>query len=128
MPENPVLAYRGPDSRAIPITATLFDGSTVSVRGTVGAGSATPGDVTAAWSGSGPQAHISYSGDPKKIEFLEYSDPVDGRPTMRRVTFAERIASAHGWNTCRCVMQTEPEMSGLLHVDFDPADFGDDFG
>ena len=128
---NPVLAETGDFATSIPVTLTLYSGTTVSTRGVVKAASSSPDEVEAAWADSGPVAWVNYSGDPQEIEFLDYDDPVTDEAVRRRAIFRERISGSLGWQTVRVVLQ---EVEGgvqppVTSVDFDPADFDPaDFG
>ena len=128
---NPVIDSAGAFSRSVPVTLTLYSGTTVSTRGVVKAASASPGEVESAWADSGPVAWVNYSGDPDQIEFLDYDDPVTDDAVRRRAVFRERVAGSLGWQTVRVVMQGVVEAGvqpPVTKQDFSPLDFGPDFG
>ena len=123
---NPVLAEAGEFSPSVPVTVTLFNGSTSQTRGVVKAASASPGEVESAWADSGPVAWVNYSGDPGQIEYLDYVDPVTDEAVRRRAVFRERVTGSLGWQTVRVVMHEDAEsmvQPPVASVDFDPADF-----
>ena len=95
MPDDPTLAYRGPESRSIPVLAILFSGAAVDVRGVIGNAETSASEAGLAWSDAGPLAWISYSDDPAGIEFIQYADPAIGRTLHRRVLKAERLGSQY---------------------------------
>ena len=119
--QNPVLAETGPLATSIPITVTLFDGSTSSTRGVVRASEHTPAEVEAPWADSGPLAWFDFAGDPEQIEFLQYDDPITDEETRRRVIFRERQAGSFGFRTVHAVLQdidltpVGPSPSGPAH-------------
>ena len=127
---NPVIDSAGDFSLSVPVTVTLYNGSTVATRGVVKAASASPGEVVAAWADSGPVAWVNYSGDPEQIEFLDYTDPVTDEAARRRAVFRERVSGSLGWQTVRVVLHEDVE-SGVTPLienrDFSPLDFGPDF-
>ena len=128
MPSNPVLAYEAPGSPSQEMTLTLFSGDLVGVRGVAGDAETSVGEVSAAWSQSGPAVWISWDGDPKQIETVEYVDPQVGQSVVRRATFAEHVSGALGWNTVRIVLSLVILAAGGA-VDFSPLDFSPlDFG
>ena len=69
MTTDPVLAYAGPESRSIDVTAILYDGSAVNARGVVTNFETSAGEASAAFADAGPIAWIAFDGDPSQIEF-----------------------------------------------------------
>ena len=92
MTTDPVLAYAGPESRSIDVTAILYDGSAVNARGVVTNFETSAGEASAAFADAGPIAWIAFDGDPSQIEFVQYIEPATGRLLHRRVTKRERTS------------------------------------
>ena len=124
MTTDPVLAYAGPESRSIDVTAILYDGSAVNARGVVTNFETSAGEASAAFADAGPIAWIAFDGDPSQIEFVQYIEPATGRLLHRRVTKRERTSST--FNTVKLHLSTE-ETVIVQRADFDPRDFGPDF-
>ena len=90
------------------------------VRGVVANAETSAGEAGATYADAGPLGWIAYDGDPKQIEFVQYTDPATGRLTHRRVIKAERIGSQ--WNTVKLNMAVEAVDLGT-QGQFDPRDF-----
>ena len=125
MTTDPVLAYAGPESRSIDVTAILFGGGAVVVRGVVKNAETSAGEAAQAFADAGPLAWISYPGDPAEIEFAQYRELGTGRLLHRRVTKRERTSTV--FDTVKLNMSTEAtDLAALADFDagqFDPADF-----
>ena len=124
MTTDPVLAYAGPESRSIDVTAILFGGGAVVVRGVIKNAETSAGEAKQAFGDFGPVAWIAYDGDPAEIEFCQYVEPGTGRLLHRTVIKRERTSST--FNTVKIHMTVEatelarPDFSA---VDFDPQHF-----
>ena len=125
MPDDPVLSDRSPESRSQDIEVILYGGAAVTVRGTVANADTSPGEAGAQWADAGPLAWIAYDGDPTQIEFIQYTDPGDGRTMQRRVIKGERIGSR--WNTVKINLAREAavfsQQADFAEAEFDPLDF-----
>ena len=125
MPDDPTIAYTGPESRSIPVTAILFSGDAADVRGVVANLETSASEAGLAWSDAGPLAWIAYDDDPAAIEFVQYLDPGIDRTLHRRVIKAERLGSLY--NTCKLNLTSEStviaQISEFDPADFDPSDF-----
>ena len=120
MADDPVIAYRGPESRSIPIEVIRFDGTASEVRGVIGNAETSASEAGLAWSDAGPLAWIAYDDDPAAIEFVQYLDPGIGRTLHRRVIKAERLGSLY--NTIKLNLAAESTVLAQIS-EFDPADF-----
>ena len=124
MTTDPVLAYAGPESRSIDVTAILFGGGAVVVRGVIKNAETSAGEAEQAFGDFGPIAWIAYPGDPAEIEFLEYTEPGTGRLLHRQVFKRERVSAV--WDTCKLHMTAEATVL-VQQQDFSGVDFGPDF-
>ena len=124
MAANPVLAYAGPEAPGIGIDLIAFDGTLRSVRGVVSAAATSPAEAGAAWADAGPLAWVSYAGDPEKIEFVQYPDPVTGNVVHRRVINRERVTGSAGWDTVKLYLAEEARViADFSAQDFEPEDW-----
>ena len=123
MATDPVLAYAGPESRSIDVTAILFDGTASTVRGVIGNFDTSAGEASAPFADAGPVAWIAYDGDPAQIEFVQYVEPGTDRLLHRRVTKRERTSAL--WNTVKLNLVSEPTVIAR-RADFDRRDFNPD--
>ena len=123
MATDPVLAYAGPESRSIDVTAILYDGAALAVRGVITNAETSAGEAGAAFADAGPLAWISYPGDESQIEFVEYVEPGIGRRLHRRVTKRERTSAT--FNTVKLNMSVEATVLPAQRADFG-ADFASD--
>ena len=125
MTTDPVLAYAGPESRSIDVTAILYGGAAIIARGVIGNFETSAGEASAAFADAGPLAWIAYNGDVGQIEFVQYVEPATDRLLHRRVTKRERT-SAH-WNTVKLNMSVEATViaqAGMFSpLDFSPLDY-----
>ena len=125
MATDPVLAYAGPETRAINVTAIQYDGGAIVVRGAIGNFETSAGEASAAFADAGPLAWIAYDGDQNQIEFVEYVDPGPDRLVHRRVTKRERTSSTY--NTVKLNLSAEAVVvarRGMFSgLDFDARDF-----
>ena len=75
MASDPALSYAGPESRSLDVTAILYGGGGVVVRGVIGNFETSAGEASAAFADAGPVAWIAFDGDISQIEFVEYVEP-----------------------------------------------------
>ena len=125
MATDPVLAYAGPESRSIDVTAILYDGAALAVRGVITNAETSAGEAGAAFADAGPLAWIAYDGDESQIEFVEYVEAGTGRRLHRRVTKRERTSAT--FDTVKLNMSVEAIVLPALRADFSSRDFGPDF-
>ena len=125
MASDPALSYAGPESRSLDVTAILYGGGGVVVRGVIGNFETSAGEASAAFADAGPVAWIAFDGDISQIEFVEYVEPGIDTLLHRRVTKRERTSAI--WNTVKLNLSSEATgiaprgmFSGL---DWDPRDF-----
>ena len=125
MPDDPTIAYAGPESRSIEVEVILFGGSAPRVRGVIANAETSAGEAGQPFADAGPLGWIAYDGDPKQIEFVQYVDPATRRRIHRRVIKGERIGSQ--WNTVKLNMAREAVDLGTQGEfdarDFSPLDF-----
>ena len=121
MATDPVLAYAGPESRSIDVTAILYGGAAVVARAVLGNFETSAGEASAAFADAGPLAWIAYDGDQSQIEFVQYTEPGTGRLLHRRVTKRERTSST--FNTVKLHMATEATVMPTQRADFSARDF-----
>ena len=100
------------------MTAILYDGAALTVRGVIGNFDTSAGEAGAAFADAGPLAWIAYDGDESQIEFVEYVEPGIGKRLHRRITKRERT-SAH-WNTVKLNMSVEATVLPAQRADFGP--------
>ena len=125
MPDDPALAYSGPESRSIDVLAILFNGDAVSVRGVIANAETSVGEAAQAFGDFGPLAWLGYDGDPAEIEFVQYVEVATGRTLHRRVTKRER--TSHNYNTVKIHLSHSATTMPAQRPDFDSRDFGPDF-
>ena len=124
MTTDPVLAYAGPESRSIDVTAILFGGGAVVVRGVIKNAETSAGEADQAFGDFGPVGWIAYDGDPEEIEFCQYIEPATGRLLHRTVIKRERTSST--FDTVKIHMNIESTVI-VQRADFSEADFNSDF-
>ena len=124
MATDPALAYSGPESRSIAVTAILYSGAAVQTRGTVGNFNTSAGEAGAAFAEAGPILWIAFDGDPDEIESCQYVEPGTDRAILRRVTKRERVSAI--WNTVKVYLSIFiiAALTQDFSLDFDPRDFG----
>ncbi len=124
MPDDPTLAYAGPESRSLDVLVILFNGDAASVRGVIANAETSAGEAGQPFGDFGPIAWLAYDGDPAEIEFCLYTEFATGRTLHRRATKRERTSAL--WNTVKLNMSTEAVVIAQ-RADFSGADFGEDF-
>ena len=121
MTTDPVLAYAGPESRSIDVTAILYDGSAVNARGVVTNFETSAGEASAAFADAGPVAWIAFDGDPAQIEFVQYVEPATDQTLHRRVTKRERTSG--NFNTVKLQLTLDVTTLPAQRADFDARDW-----
>ena len=124
MPDDPAIAYRGPESTSQEILVVMFDGTATTERGVVVLFETSAGEAAAPFANSGPVAWIAFDGDEKQVEFLQYTEAATGRGVHRRVIKGERVSSR--WNTVKLNLVSEATVIAQ-QADFSSTDFGPDF-
>ena len=128
MATDPVLAYAGPESRSIDVTAILYDGAALTVRGVIGNFDTSAGEAGAPFADAGPLAWIAFDGDESQIEFVEYVEPGTGRRLHRRVTKRERTSG--NYDTVKLHLASDatvlPTRADFSSQDFSSQDFATD--
>ena len=125
MPDDPTLAYAGPESRSIDVLVILFNGDAVSVRGVIGNFDTSAGEASAPFADAGPIPWIAFDGDVGQIEFCQYVEPGTGRLLHRRVIKRERVSA--NYNTVKIHLSQDAITMPAQRPDFDSRDFGPDF-
>ena len=126
---DPVLAYTG-EGPGQTVRIVLYSGAAADVRGKVANLETSPGDAAQPFGPFGPVAWVSYTGDPKQIEFVEYAELATGARLHRRCTRGERIGAL--FDTCRLQLAREATVlppgraSDFSRRDFDPTQFATD--
>ena len=119
---NPALRARGQDVRIV-----FFDGTAQTVPGIVRNAETTAGEASATFADAGPLAWLDYDGDPRQIEFCEYTETGTGTRLHRRVTKRERVGTV--WPSVKCNLSSAGTVMPAPRRDFDPRSFSPlDFG
>ena len=125
MPDDPTLAYAGPESRSIDVLVILFNGDAGTVRGVITNAETSVGEAAQAFGDFGPILWIAFNGDVGQIEFVQYREPGTGRSLHRRVTKRERTSG--NFNTVKLHLSQDAITMPAQGPDFDSRDFGPDF-
>ena len=125
MTTDPVLAYAGPESRSVDVTAILYDGTAIISRGVIKNAETSVGETAQAFGDFGPLAWVAYDGDPSQIEFVQYTEPATGRILHRRVTRGERTSA--NYDTTKLHLALDATTLPAQPADFDSRDWGPDF-
>ena len=123
MADNPALRVRGQDIRIV-----LYDGTAATVRGVVGLADTSAGEAGQPFGDFGPRAWIDFDGDPKTIQFGDYTDAATGDRLHRVVTKRERVGTIYP--TVKLNMSDEvtvmPHVAQFSRRDFSETDFATD--
>ena len=119
MTTDPVLAYAGPESRAIDVLAIMYDGDAVSVRAVLGNFDTSAGEASAPFADAGPILWIAFNGDEAQIEFCQYPDA--GAILHRRATKRERVSATY--NTVKVHLSKDATTMPAQGGDFSPFHF-----
>ena len=123
---DPVLAYDGPGSRAADMSAILFSGDAVTVRGVIANAETSASEASQPFGDFGAVVWLAYDGDPAQIEFVEYSEPATGALLHRRVIKRERVSG--NYNTVKAHLSADATTTMPTQRDFG-ADFSaQDYG
>ena len=125
---DPVLAYAGPESRAIDVLAIMYNGDAVTVRAVLGNFDTSAGEASAPFADAGPILWIAFDGDEEQIEFCQYPD-AGGATLHRRATKRERVSAT--FTTVKVHLSKDATTMPALRADFDarsfsPLDFATD--